>query len=121
MSNYVDAIEYFKKSYLFFTKSDDNVSAAYALCNIGEIYYDSGDINKSLEYMKDAVEHMNKLDDKRHLAIQLQELGDIYKKMQQPDLAGNCYKESLDLLKTFGNQRDILNIEKKLIILNVPL
>jgi len=115
MTNYTDAIEYFKKSYLFFTKSDDNVSAAYALCNIGEIYYDSGNIVEALEYMKDAVEHMAKLEDKRHAAIQLQGLGDIYEKMQQTDLANNCYSESLEILQKYGNSRDIINAEKKLI------
>jgi len=113
MTNYIEAIEYFKKSYIYFVKSDDNVSAAYALSNLGEIYYDSGDMNTSLEYMKEAVELMHKLDDKRHAAIQLQGLGEIYEKIMQDDFAKNCYSESLEMLKKYGNERDIMNAEKK--------
>lgn len=114
MTKHSNAIEYFKKSYLHFINSGDTVSAAYELCNIGEIYYDEGNINESLKYFEDAVKHMKELEDKRHSAIQLQSMADIYFKIKQIDLAKKYCKESLDILQSLGNDRDIKNALKKM-------
>jgi tetratricopeptide (TPR) repeat protein len=48
--NYQDAIKYLKKY-----KSDDPVTAARALCNLGDCYANLGDNSKSLNYYKQAI------------------------------------------------------------------
>lgn len=114
MTTHVNAIEYFKKSYLHFINSGDSVSAAYELCNVGEIYYDDGNIQEALKYFEDATKHMKDLDDKRHAAIQLQSVADIYFKINQVDLAKSCISDSISLLEKYGNERDIMNAKNKL-------
>jgi len=115
MTKHANAIEYFKKSYLHFIRSGDNISAAYELCNIGEVYYDSGDLIQALKYLQEAAEHMNNLEDKRHAAIQLQSMATFYEKINQQQLAQKCCLDSIKLLEIYGDERDISNAKKKLI------
>lgn len=114
MTKHTNAIEYFKKSYLQFIREGDNISAAYELCNIGEVYYDEGNLPEALKYLEDAMEHMQNLEDKRHAAIQLQSMASFYEKINQINLAKKCCIDSIKMLEIHGDERDVSNAKKKL-------
>ena len=111
--DYPKALDNLKKAYEL-QKQLGEQNAPVTLTNIGVIYFETNNLNLSLQYYKKAEILFKNNENKRGLALLKNYQGDYYKKQNQDVIAENHYRESIilyeQLQNTFGASLALYNL-----------
>ncbi len=85
----------------------DQPGEADALNNLGVIYWQRGELDRSEEFFQQSLLQRERLGDPQDLSASLNNLGMIYRQRGKLELAENYYQRSLSLREQIGNLQDI--------------
>jgi signal transduction histidine kinase len=82
---------------------------ATSLNNIGLIYWNLSNYDKTLEYYQKSLKIFEELENKRHIAHLLNNIGIVYKSLNDQDKALDYYLRSLKIKEQLGDKKGIAN------------
>jgi tetratricopeptide (TPR) repeat protein len=85
---------------------DKNGSAA-SMNNIGLIYRDLGDTDKSIDFFGEALEIYQSSGNQQSAGFVLNNIGDVHSRLGKHELAANQYKKALAIFEKMGDNRGI--------------
>lgn len=95
-------------------ETNDLPSVANSLVNLGRIYKDLGDFEKSESFLREALATYKSIGNQRYVAYAHNHLGDMFVSKKRADLAEQQYKASLSL---FESEKDRLGCTNSLWLL----
>ncbi len=107
--DYLDALQWFQKSYELIRKSDDKRSLAITINNLGTVYYELGNYPMAAENLLNALKLSEELDDKPGLARTTNNLGNLYVDQRDFSKALEYYTYSLRIKEELGNTAGLPN------------
>lgn len=84
---------------------DDKEGMSSALCNMGKIYVDMGDLDQAMKYSYEALDIDREIGNKKGQAADLRNIGIIYYYYNDYNKAKKYYSQSLELNILIGNKK----------------
>jgi tetratricopeptide (TPR) repeat protein len=100
--------EFHLKSLKLFEEIGDKNGIAKSLNNIGVIFYNQGNITKTLEYYYKSLKILEEIGDKIEMARTLSNIGVVYQKQNDLSKALDNYNKSLKIFEAEGEQAGII-------------
>ncbi len=99
---YEMALELYFSSLKFFLENDYQVEAAEEYGHIGDVYFEKGETQKSLEYYNSSFEEAENINDEATMVIVRRKIGNVRFKQRDYNEALMNYEKSLNLALTNG-------------------
>jgi adenylate cyclase len=112
ISDYVQALVYWKQAKLIFEESNDRTGVANMLSNIGAIYSDQGFYVRSLELYMEALKLAEELSDSSRIATVTQNIGAIHHKNKNYEESLRTYLKGLSIFESL-NEADGMGLASR--------
>jgi len=109
-SDYLGALEYFKKSLILNKELGNQRELAFIFCSYGIVYNALSDYPQSLEYYQKSLTVYEELDDKSGMAAILSNLGTMYCNISDFNKALEYYQKSLAIFEKYGGKARVATI-----------
>lgn len=106
LKRYDSALIYAHKAVDLCTELEDEYEMGYLLGNLGAVYYNTGNLNKAIEYFNKASVYYKKSNDFRLGMSIYSALAEIYEKLNKTTEANFCFEQMMVLEKKFNISAD---------------
>jgi tetratricopeptide (TPR) repeat protein len=107
LSSYDQALEFYRKAYDAYMKTNDKKGQSLILSNIGEIYVHKGDLSKAEKHFKKALDISRRIGGLEAEGSTLDGLGSVYQIRGRWDESIKFYKAGLEIRKKIGDKHGL--------------
>lgn len=105
-SNYKTALQHFQKYLQFHEQHGDSLQVARGLYQMGVVYKNQGELDKSLAIYFRALKILEKSDNQKTLAAILNSIGNIYRQTDRQEDALAFYEQANERFRAIGLKKD---------------
>lgn len=108
------AIPLYNEGLLLSLQASDSIEIAYVYNNLGDAFYNVGNVPLAQEYAEKSMEMFRKLDNKRGIAYSFINQGSVNRMKQEYQKALDYFKDAIDIRKTLGDSVGIASASLEL-------
>ena len=114
-------VDYLGQALADYRVKQDRQGEALTLTNLGSTYaFLINDPHKALDYFQEAITKIELTNDRLSEANAVQLMGTLWIKLQNPDMAVQCFNRALFLYSRLGNVQGVASVRKQLSALGEP-
>ncbi|MBK7868222.1 MAG: tetratricopeptide repeat protein [Ignavibacteriales bacterium] len=103
LGDYIQAMDYYERSYNIYIAMDDYDNAGLCYSNIGQALWNLGKFKEAIEAHNKAIEYRKKTGNLSDQAFSYDKVGSLYSKQGDPDKAIEYFTKAVELYKTAKN------------------